>query len=83
VETLRERINSGLAEARRKGVVLGRPKGTTLAADTFVLKHKDIVRQLKAGNSVRNTAKIIGKGVSTVQRVKAAIQSSLGSSGFA
>jgi DNA invertase Pin-like site-specific DNA recombinase len=70
VELLRERINSGLREARRKGVKLGRPKGTTLGRDVFLLKHKDISRQLKAGQSVRNAAKITGKGVSTVQRVK-------------
>jgi DNA invertase Pin-like site-specific DNA recombinase len=69
-ELLRERINSGLREARRKGVKLGRPKGTTLNRRDFLQKHKDIVRLLKAGHSVRNTAKIAGKGVSTVQRVK-------------
>ena len=69
-ELLRERINSGLREARRKGVKLGRPKGTTLDRRDFLQKHKDIRRQLKAGQSVRNAAKITGKGVSTVQRVK-------------
>lgn len=73
VERLRERINSGLAEARRKGVVLGRPTGTTLAREDFIQKHKDIVRLVKAGQSVRNAAKIAGKGVSTVQRVKRAL----------
>lgn len=73
VETLRERINSGLAEARRKGVTLGRPKGTTLAVDAFLRKHKSIVRLLKEGQSVRNTAKIAEKGISTVQRVKSAL----------
>ena len=71
VETLRERINSGLAEARRKGVVLGRPIGTTLAREDFIQKHKEVARLVKAGHSVRNAAKISGKGVSTVQRVKA------------
>ena len=73
VETLRERINSGLAEARRKGVTLGRPKGSTLSREVFLEAHKDIVRYLRAGQSVRNTAKITGKGGSTVQRVKAAL----------
>jgi len=73
VETLRERVRSGLAEARRKGIKLGRPKGTTLDHDVFVQKHKDILCQLKAGQSVRNTAKITGKGISTVQRVKLVI----------
>jgi hypothetical protein len=29
--------------------------------------------QIRAGHSVRNVAKIVGKGISTVQRVKAAL----------
>jgi len=67
---LRERINSGLAEARRKGSETWPPNGTTLSRDHFLRKHKDIVRLLKADHSIRNTAKIVGKGISTVQRVK-------------
>lgn len=70
-ETLSERIKSGLAEARRKGRKLGRPEGSTVAKKDLLAKHSDIVRQLRAGQSVRNTAKITGKGGSTVQRVKA------------
>src|SRR5438105_1424936 len=72
-ETLRDRIKSGLALARNRGVVLGRRKGTTLSRDEFLQKHKDIIRQLKARQSLRNTAKIVGKGISTVQRVKIAL----------
>lgn len=71
-DTLRERIHSGLAEARRKGVKLGRPHGTKLAPTALLEKHKDIVRLLKEGHSVRHAGKIAGKGFSTVQRVKAA-----------
>jgi DNA invertase Pin-like site-specific DNA recombinase len=70
VEVLRERINSGLAEARRKGVVLGRRKGTTMSSDSILNRHADIVRLLKQGQSVRHAGKISGKGFSTVQRVK-------------
>jgi len=73
VEVLRARIMSGLDEARRKGVRLGRPEGTTLGRAELMQKHKDVVRQLKAGQSIRNAAKITGKGVSTVQRVKAVL----------
>ena len=72
-EMLSERIKSGLAEARRKGRKLGRPEGTTHSAKHLLSKHADIVRRLKEGQSVRNTAKITGKGGSTVQRVKAAL----------
>lgn len=72
-ETLVERIKSGLAEARRKGRTLGRPKGTTIERSELLAKHRDIIRLLKAGQFVRNTAKIAAKGISTVQRVKAAL----------
>lgn len=73
VETLSIRIKSGLEQARRKGKTLGRPQGTTLENAELLSKHRDIVRNLKAGQSVRNTAKITGKGASTVQRVKAVL----------
>ena len=71
VETLRERINSGLAEARKKGVKLGRPVGTKIGTCDLLKKHQDIVKLLKNGHSVRHTTRITGKGFSTVQRVKA------------
>lgn len=73
VDILRERINSGLAQARLDGKRLGRPKGTTLEPTDFLAKHRDITRNIRAGQSVRNTAKITGKGISTVQRVKLAL----------
>jgi DNA invertase Pin-like site-specific DNA recombinase len=67
LEVLKMRVRSGIEEARRKGVKLGRPVGTT---EDLLKKHQDIVRNLKNGQSVRNTGKITGKGFSTVQRVK-------------
>lgn len=71
VDMLRERIHSGLEEARRKGVRLGRPEGSKMTTAALMKKHQDIVRNLRSGQSVRNTQKITGKGMSTVQRVKA------------
>jgi len=70
VEVLRERILSGLAEARRKGVQLGRRKGTSIPPATLLQKHSDIVRKLKDGHSIRNTAAITKKGFGTVVRVR-------------
>ncbi len=78
-ETLSERIKSGLDEARRKGRTLGRPKGSGDTNDAFLGKHREICRRLKEGHSIRNTAKITGKGVSTVQRVKIALLHCFGS----
>lgn len=73
IETLVERIKSGLAEARRKGKRLGRPKGSTLSSAALLERHKDIVRQLRCGQSIRHAARITTKGISTVQRVKLAL----------
>jgi DNA invertase Pin-like site-specific DNA recombinase len=73
VETLRERILSGLANAKRNGKTLGRRVGSKVEPAQLLRTHADIVRQLRAGQSVRHTAKITGKGASTVQRVKLAM----------
>ncbi len=72
-ETLVERINSGLAKARREGKKLGRPEGSSRSPKDFLSTHRDVVKQLRADQSIRNTAKITGKSVSTVQRVKASM----------
>lgn len=69
-ETLVDRINSGLAEARRKGVRLGRPPGSTLSKADFLAKHSDVVRLLKAGHSIRHAAAISGKSKGTVETVR-------------
>jgi DNA invertase Pin-like site-specific DNA recombinase len=73
VEVLSMRVRSGLAQAKRNGVKLGRPVGSNIPVEMFLKKHSDIVRLLKSDHSVRNTAKITGKGFSTVQRVRAAL----------
>jgi DNA invertase Pin-like site-specific DNA recombinase len=77
VETLSERIKSGLAQAKKNGRTLGRRAGSVVTASQFLKNHGDIVRQLRDGQSVRNTAKITGKGGSTVQRVKLALSAAL------
>lgn len=71
VEQLSARTKSGLAAARRRGVVLGRPKGSGEGRDVRLKKHRDILRLLKAGQSLRHAAKLTGKGLATVCRVKA------------
>lgn len=69
-ETLITRIKSGMDHARARGKHVGRPKGSTMSSDELLDKHGDIVRLLKRGQSVRHTAKITGKGTTTVTRVK-------------
>lgn len=73
-ETLIERTNSGLAEARRKGVTLGRPVGSTATKDELLTKHPDIVKHLRIGkNSIRQIAILTGKAKGTVMSVKKAM----------
>lgn len=73
-ETLVERINSGLAEARRRGRTLGRPVGTTTTAAELVAKHADVAKLLRAGKmTIRQIATITGKAKGTVLAVKKAM----------
>lgn len=73
-ENLRERISSGIQAAKRKGVVFGRPKGSKVSAEAIVAKYPQVVRQLRAGKSMRDVAAICEVGISTVQRVKKAMR---------
>lgn len=70
-ETLRERILSGMDEARRQGVTIGRPVGATEEKAVFLKKYAAVARQLRAGLSVRKTAKLCAVAINTVRKVKA------------
>lgn len=72
-ETLIERINSGLEEARKKGVKLGRREGTNKNEEAILKEYKAVVAQIKKGQSVRNVAKLCDVSPGTVQKVKKAM----------
>lgn len=62
------RLNSGRELAKKRGVVMGRPKGAT---DDLQQKYPEVVKHLRKGkNSIREIAKLTGVSVSTVQRIK-------------
>jgi len=70
-EERRERILSGLEEARRKGVKLGRPKGSGLAPGDLAKKHPKVVKYLESGDhSLREIGRLAGVSAMTVKRVK-------------
>lgn len=69
-ETLRERILSGMEEARRQGKKIGRPDGTREEKATFLKKYGSVARNLRAGLSVRKTAKLCEVSINTVRKVK-------------
>jgi DNA invertase Pin-like site-specific DNA recombinase len=72
-ETLRERIVSGLEQAKRKGVKLGRRPGG-MTPKKFLSKHADVVKRLGQGHDVGAVAVLTGKGYGTCHRVKCALK---------
>lgn len=79
-EMLRDRVLSGLAEARRKGELidpdfrLGRPPGSgKLSKKQFLTKHPDVIEALRLGGGVRAVARATGKSPNTVMKVKAMV----------
>jgi DNA invertase Pin-like site-specific DNA recombinase len=69
-DAIRERQEEGIKIAKAKKVYKGRLKGTVETVQQKLDKHKDVVKQLKAGKSLRDTAKLCDVSLSTVQRVK-------------
>jgi len=57
-------------ETLRSGGTLGRTEGTKETSQEFLSKHKDVLRYLKTGQSIRNTMILTNKSSGTVQKVK-------------
>ena len=70
-ENIKFRLNSGRRLYIERGGRLGRKVGSVKTIEQKKEQHKDIISYLKRGYSIRNVAKLTGKGVSTVQRIKA------------
>jgi DNA invertase Pin-like site-specific DNA recombinase len=66
-DMIRSRVNAGLDRARARGVRLGRPM---VAGKT----ERAIRDRLATGAGILKVARALGVGVSTVQRIKAAMQ---------
>lgn len=70
-ETIYYRLKSGRDKYVRDGGKLGKPKGAGVKSkDQMAIEYKAVIKNLRVGQSVRNTAKITGVSPSTVQRVK-------------
>lgn len=69
-ENIKFRLNSGLKTYVAKGGKVGRKKGSVKTKEQRAEEYSDIITYLKKGYSIRDTAKLSDKSVSTVQRVK-------------
>ena len=69
-ENLAYRLNSGRKLAIEKGVKMGRKIGSVKSMEQKETEYAKVIRSLKQGKSVRDTAAICSVSVSTVQRVK-------------
>ena len=69
-ENIKFRLNSGRKLYIERGGKLGRKVGSVKTAEQKREEYRDIISYLKRGYSVRNVARLSGKGISTVQRIK-------------
>ena len=69
-ENLAYRLNSGRKLAIEKGVKMGRKVGSVKSMEQKEAEYAKVIRSLRAGKSIRDTAAICSVSVSTVQRVK-------------
>ena len=69
-DNIKYRLNSGRKLAIAKGVKMGRKVGSIKSKEQKQEEYAKVIRSLKQGKSVRDTAAICGVSVSTVQRVK-------------
>ena len=64
------RLNSERKQYVEKGGKLGRPTGSTKSQDKKREEYREVINLLNKGYAIRDVAKLSGKGISTVQRVK-------------
>ena len=69
-ENITYRLNSGRAKYIADGGKLGRKVGSVKSKERKQEEYGKVIRSLKQGKSIRDTALICGVSVSTVQRVK-------------
>jgi DNA invertase Pin-like site-specific DNA recombinase len=67
---IRQRIKSGYDNYRKSGGTVGRKKGYKKSDDNLLDEHRDIIKYIRQGQSVRNTMKLTGKSSGTIQKIK-------------
>lgn len=71
------RLQSGYKQYREKGGKVGRKPGSVKSEEQKREEYKDVIAYLNKGYTIRDVAKLSGKSVSSVQRVKKIFQTRL------
>lgn len=66
----KSRIRSGLASARAKGKILGRPKGACKSSQRFLADHRGIFKRLERGESIREISRSEACSFGTIYKAK-------------
>lgn len=69
-ENMLERQKQGIAIAKAKGVYKGRVAGTKMSDEQFIEKYPKLIRELKAGESLRRAAALAGCSLGTAQKAR-------------
>ena len=69
-ENITFRLQSGRKQYVAKGGRLGRKPGSIKTVEQKKEEYREAIMLLKKGYSIRDVAKLTGKGISTIQRVK-------------
>ena len=69
-KTIRERVESGYKNFRANGGKVGRKIGSIKSKERKQEEYTKVIRSLRAGKSIRDTAMICSVSISTVQRIK-------------
>lgn len=72
--SIQQRLASGYKRHVSLGGHVGRKKGVSMANGQLLEKHKEIVKYLKKGRSIRETATLVHKSTRTVLKVKHVLQ---------
>ncbi len=71
---IRQRVKSGYDFYRKNGGKVGRKEGYKKDDEAILAEHKDAVKLLKQGLSVRKVMKLTDKSSGTIQKVKKLIE---------
>ena len=69
-ENIQFRLNSGRRVYIENGGKLGRPKGSVKTNEQKMNEYKEVITLLRKNYTMRDVAKLSGKSISSVQRVK-------------